>query len=165
MFEEVKQLTDVVEPTAGQSVFCAADQKYYRWDPVEGWTELNMEGVISMNAYDVNKQIIGQLEILDEAALEEKHKLIREFVNKTNNKYFMLLCRDLNYYTLFVYDTHDAQECIDDVVIECANFLGKIKAIDTTEDQEAIEIWITNSSDSTHVMYFFAYDTGVIECG
>jgi hypothetical protein len=118
----------------------------------------------SMSAYDMNKQIIGQLQIMDNDTINEKKKLIREFVDKEHNQFYMLLCRDINYYTLFAIDVKLADELIDDLVIECANDIGSIKAIDPTEDKRAIEIWVTNQEE-TYVMYFFPYDSGVIVCG
>ena len=164
MIESVETLESVLEPYTGQTVWCESDDKTYRWDPVEGWQECNFEGNVSMSAYDINKQIIGQLQIMDNDTINEKKKLIREFVDEEHNQFYMLLCRDVNYYTVFVRDLKLADECIDDVVIECANDLGLIKSIELTEDKKAIEIWVSNSED-TYAMYFFPYDRGVIVCG
>ena len=164
MIESVNTLEQVLEPYAGQTVYCEEDNKVYRWDPIEGWQEQSMEGNITMNAYDINKQIISQLEIMNNDAINQKKKMIRDFVDEEHNQFYMLLCRDVNYYTVFVRDIKLADECIDDVVIECANDLGLIKSIELTEDKRAIEIWVSNSED-TYAMYFFPYDAGVIVCG
>ena len=164
MIEEVNYLEDVKEPYANQVVFCKYDEKVYQWSPIEGWQPLSMGSNFSMSAYDMNKQIIGQLQIMDNDTINEKKKLIREFVDEEHNQFYMLLCRDINYYTLFAIDVKLADELIDDLVIECANDLGLIKSIELTEDKRAIEIWVSNSED-TYAMYFFPYDSGVIICG
>lgn len=118
-----------------------------------------------MQAYDINKQIVGQLEILDEIALTSKAKEIRDFAYSSKHEFFMLLCRDLNYYTVFYLNAKLADETIEDVVIECAQDIGEIKAIDFVENNVAIEIWVTNEDNESFVMYFFPYDNGVVLCG
>ena len=165
MIEQVNSLNEILEPTAGQTIFNLEDNNYYRYDPIEGWKTVKPEGNFQMQAYDINKQIVGQLEILDETTLTNKAKEIRDFAYSSNHKFFMLLCRDLNYYTVFYLDAKQADETIEDVVIECAQDIGEIKAIDFVENNVAIEIWVTNNDNETFVMYFFPYDNGVILCG
>ena len=164
MIESVNTLEEVLEPYAGQTVYNEEDNKVYRWDPIEGWQEEKVDGNFTMNAYEINKQIIGQLQIMDDETIDQKKRLIREFVNEEHNQFYMLLCRDVNYYTLFAIDLKLADECIEDVVVECCNDLGLIKSIELTEDKRAIEIWVSNSED-TYAMYLFPYDAGVIVCG
>ena len=165
MIEQVETLEEVLEPRVGQTVFCNSDQKIYQWSPVEGWEEIHPEANITMKAYEMNKQIVGQLEVLDEEAMEEKKKAIRDFVYNWNHQFYMLLCRELNYYTVFYINPELAIETVEDMVIECAHDIGDIKAIDKTQDDCAIEIWITNCDNETYVMYFFPYENGVIVCG
>ena len=168
MIESVETLESILEPYAGQTVWCEEDRTVYRWDPVAGWESVPDEdettSEVAMNMYDINKQIIGQLQILDEETLQEKKNLIRDFCNATKNEYYMLLCRDINYYTLFRLDLKLADETIDDVVIECAQCIGDIKAIDAVEEGAAIEFWMTEGSE-TYAAYFFPYDEGVVVCG
>lgn len=165
MIEQVETLDDILEPTAGQMVYCSSDEKCYRFDPVNGWEVVEMNGGISMSAYDINKQVIGQLEILDEETMEEKKKAIRALCDEFKHQFYMLLCRELNYYTVFYLNAHLAIETVEDMVVECAQDIGNIKAIDKTEDGCAIEIWVTNEDNETYVMYFFPYENGVIVCG
>ena len=162
MIELVETLAEVLEPYTGQTVFCEADGLAYRWDPVAGWEQTEIDAGLNMNMYDINKQIIGQLPDMDNDTINEKKKLIRDFVSEQHNQFYMLLCRDINYYTLFAIDKKNADECIEDVTIECINDIGVIKSIDLNENG-AIEIWITQG-DSIYVAYFFGYDLGVIVC-
>lgn len=166
MIEQVDSLDQIIEPYAGQVVYCIEDGKVYRFDATEAWQEVKSENtVLSMNAYDMNKQIIGQLQILDKEVLAEKKQMIYSFCEDTHNTYYMLLCRELNYYTVFCRQPK-ANEYIADVLLECIDTLGDVKAIDSTEDGAAIEIWIDNPcfEDSVHVLYFFPYDGGVEVC-
>ena len=167
MIEQVEKLEDVLEPYHGQMVWCSDEDKVYRFDAVEGWQEVPEDGAnaqFNMNVYEMNKQIIGQLEILDKTTMEEKGKLVRDFVDSWGHKYYMLLCRELNYYTLFNINLKDADDTVEDVLFECAEVIGDIKSVEAVDDNCAIEIWVTNDND-TYVMYFFPYDNGVVVCG
>ena len=168
MIESVNTLEDILEPHAGQTVYNESDGKVYRWDPIENWQYIPEDSntTFAMTAYDLNKQIIGQLQILDVEEIAKKKQMIYNFCENTQNRFYMLLCRELNYYTVFYRNPDLGVEYIADVVKECADTLGEIKVIDPTEDGMAIEIWVTNPNweDSTHALYFFPYDGGVEIC-
>ena len=72
----------------------------------------------------------------------------------------MLLCRDLNYYTMFILNEDGPN--FEDEVVECLRVLGEIKSIEIYE--ELIECWITDAENTAHVAYLFDYSQGVIEC-
>ena len=167
MIEQVETLEEIMEPYAGQTVWCANEDKVYRFDPVEGWQHIpdNQDTSIGMNMYDINKQIIAQLPAINEAdMIAVKREIIRKYCDQQKAEYYMLLCRDINYYTVFRIDLKLADETIEDVLVECANCIGAIKSVGFTEDGCAIELWMTNEED-TYVAYFFPYDQGVIVCG
>ena len=115
--------------------------------------------------YDINKQIISQLPVMSDEAIADALVELRRFIDETNNKFYMLLCRDIHYYTLFMRDLKLADETIEDVLLECAHTLGDIKAIDRVDG--AIEIWVENEffENGPYAMYFFPYDGGVEVCG
>lgn len=146
------------------------------WTGTE-WNEVKAEGgsEITMTAYDMNKQIIGQLPELNEETIEEKKTLIFDFCEETRNSFYMLLCKDIGYFTLcqrtlrptdahtvMHYIDTDTLISIDDLVVECVKNVGTIKSIEPVDG--AIEIWITNPYGETHAMYFFPYDRGVEAC-
>lgn len=167
MHEQVEKLTDIIEPSAGQTVYCSSEDKIYRYDPVEGWQHVPMdpEAQLRMNAYDINKQVISQLPTITPEDIETvKSQIIRKYCDVMKAEYYMLLCRDINYYTVFKMDTKLADETVEDVLIDCANHIGQIKSVALTEDEQAIELWMTYE-DETYVAYFFPYDNGVIVCG
>ena len=113
---------------------------------------------LEMNLYDLNKQLVSQLpEFTDAKSRVEDFK-------KDNVGFYMLLCRELNYFTLFQI-TSDApkEDNFADVVVECANTIGVIKSA-MENDDGAFEIWVTNAENESFVMYLFNYDGGVVPC-
>lgn len=116
-----------------------------------------------LSLFDLNKQIISQIEDYNEEDFTNAKKIIEKYINLKNGEFYMLLCRDLNYYTLF----HRKQEYnnfpIENELIECLENIGSVKAFDITDNEDAIEIWV-NVKDEPYVMYFFNYDKGVVKC-
>lgn len=121
--------------------------------------DIKVNGGMNLSLYEMNKQVISQLpEIEDIAVLTP----IRKYKNK-DGRYFMLLCRDLNYYTLFVIDL-ESDVRIEQEVLECLKELGTIKSVEEFEDKNVVEIWVQPEDSDPVVMYFFNYDKGVIPC-
>ena len=74
-----------------------------KWIPLNNNAKLNTEGSgIEINLYDLNKNIMSQLKPLSDEKLKELKKLILTFDDTIDNTYYMLLCREQNYYTMFV---------------------------------------------------------------
>ena len=170
------------EPEAGQVVIITDDDgksnDVQMWTGTE-WTSIKADtnSEIQMTAYDINKQVIDQLPALTAEEIESNKDIIGQFVQNTNNEYYMLLCREKNYFTLChrVLGMNPSpadnvrqysewpNELIttEDLIIECAKCLGEIKSIELVDG--AVEIWVTDPFD-TYVMYFFPYDGGVEAC-
>lgn len=123
----------------------------------------NKKVALNLNLYDLNKTAIMQLETISD--FSDSKKIIRDFL-KPAEKYYMLLCRDLNYYTLFYKNEDPTEEFLENVFVECLHDIGnEIKSISVTEDNSAIEIWfIPKESSEAVVAYFFNYDRGVVPC-
>jgi hypothetical protein len=146
-------------PQEGEIVQSSVDKKFYIYQ--EGkWMQLNVDSSgVTMGLYDMNKQIIAQLPTLTD--LEEKKELIHMLHNKWNNFYYMLYGKEISYFTLFnIINSQD----FGNIVIECLNNIGDIKAIDLTETQDAIEIWV-ESEDGPTCLYLFPYDSGIVQVG
>lgn len=123
-----------------------------------------LNGNLNMNLYDLNKAAVTQLPNYSEADRQAAKELINAYDDfSTITHYYMLLCRELNYYTVFQRQFTGLED-FGDVVIECLENLGNIKSIEVTEDKTAIEAWIVNSDNEAHVVYLFNYDQGVILC-
>ena len=170
------------EPEAGQVVIITDEggksNDVQMWTGTE-WTSIKADtnSEIQMTAYDINKQVIDQLPALTEEEIESNKDIIGQFVQNTNNEYYMLLCREKNYFTLChrvpgmnpspADNVRQYSEwpneliTTEDLIIECAKCLGEIKSIELVDG--AVEIWVTDPFD-TYVMYFFPYDGGVEAC-
>lgn len=121
--------------------------------------------------YDLNKDLVKKTEIkLAEGVLNSKKEIIKNFIYKTNNNYYMLLCNERKDYTIFDFkrdrdnydwDTPVCMNCAKCLVDECLTNRGEIRGIDLTKDKSAIEIWMIIDDDA-YVYYFFPYDNGVI---
>lgn len=126
--------------------------------------EAKAAGSLNLSLYDLNKQVIAQLPDLTPEEIELKAGLIFEYVAKHGN-YYMLLGRDINYYTLFVRKETTAElPIIESEVIECLKYLGSIKAIDLNEDGTALELWVVLENNEAMMLLFFDYTEGVIVC-
>lgn len=123
--------------------------------------KVKMDGNVEMSLYDMNKQIMFQMPELSEEKIVEAKDLITTFNHNNGHKYYMLLCNELKYYTVF--NTEKAfEEKLEEVVFECLNNVGTVVAVDPTEDGTAVEIWV-KLEEEAKVFYFFGYDKGVID--
>ena len=137
------------------------DGEYLIWKD-GNWNKINVEGSnISMGLYDMNKQIISQLPTLTTDDLLEKLPLVEELHNKYNNEYYMLYGKEISYFTLFKLKE---VESFPHEAIDCLQNIGPIKAIDLTEDKDAIEAWVMADDEAT-CLYLFPYDMGVVVVG
>ena len=123
---------------------------------------------LGITEYEINKMIIAQLpSLISNEQLAPSRELIKNFTHQhsfTGNAYYMLLCNDLRYYTVFnVYENRPDEENVENVVIDCLQDMGVIQQINPTEDGKAIECWIKNDK-GTFMFMLFRYDWGVIIC-
>lgn len=123
--------------------------------------------------YDVNKNLVLNGEIkLTEGVINSKKEIIKNFLRRTGNTYYMLLCNERKDYTVFrkgfydedMYsdDEHQLDEIVNILVDECMMNRGEIRGIDLTKDKDAIEIWLI-IEDGAYCYYFFPYDAAIIE--
>lgn len=148
-------------PQIGEVVQDAVTGNFMVWTN-GGWNTVKSENSgINMGLYEMNKQIISQLPKLTEAELFDRDLLINTLHAKFNNEFYMLYGKEISYFTLFrIFDSIR----FGNEVIDCLNNVGDIKAIDFTEAQDAIEIWIQDEDGPT-CLYLFPYDSGVVQVG
>ena len=128
--------------------------------------DTNLENT-QMEIDDMKANETNQMPKLNEEGLKEAKQIIRDYVYSEvhQDDYYMLLCHELRYFTVFVNDMDcNKEDVIENVIIDCLNSIGEIKSIEPTEDKEAIEIWITEPEGDTYVMYFFDYGRGIVPC-
>ena len=129
---------------------------------------------IDMSMYDLNKQIISQLDPIDkEKRIEHFENMFMTYLNNTQNVYHMLLCRELNYYTLFHRSYSFNVDHFGTVMEEILDNQGLWITANwaNEETKEAIEYWIKvkqpteeePDKEETYCFILFPYDVGVVE--
>lgn len=112
---------------------------------------------INISLYDLNKQIIGQL---NDVPQEEVINNINEYYNKhLEVQYFLLLCHEKKYITVF-HKAEKAQDNFVQTIIDCLP-TGQIKTVEL--DDEKMEIWIKGEDEDTADYILFPYDMGVVD--
>ena len=167
-----EEFPDICQP--GDILYCNEDNKTYVYvdeglGKKYGWEEMeiNPEAMINfgMTEYEINKMIVAQLpSMIKDAQIQPSKELIKDYTHRhiTSVGYYMLLCNDIHYYTVFeVCDEYE--EKVEDIVIECLQYKGVIQQINYNEDETAIECWIKNE-DGVFMFLLFNYDWGVITC-
>ena len=117
--------------------------------------------------YDLNKQLVETAEkVISPYKLNEKKKIIKQFVRENKDNYFMLLCNERRDYTLFNIISNKEEDKLNELanvfVDECLQNRGNIKGIDLTENKDAIEVWLSIEGEY-YCYYFFPYNAGVVE--
>ena len=126
-----------------------------------------MSDVTLGTLYDVNKGLVAKNVIeLTEGVINSKKEIVKNFIMKTENAHYMLLCKEQSDYTIFrrynMEDTEKAMEISNILIDECLKNRGEIRGIDLTNDKGAIEIWLLIEEEA-YCYYFFPYDAAVIE--
>ena len=129
------------------------------WDGA-AWKEYEPPKV-EMTLFDMNAQLISQLPTLTEKQINDKIKVINEFENEHSDNYYMLLCKEYGYYTMFVVSQYTEFKGLGDAVVACLEQFD-IRSIEKL-DQE-VEIWIVENN-IPYCMHLFEYGLGVVEFG
>ena len=109
---------------------------------------------LQMSQYDINKNIYSQMPVKTDEELVGLASIINDFY-ATHKERSMLLCRELNYYTVFELDKDNGEfGTLAEAVIACVEDWGKI--LDVVPVDGAIEIWNKlNETGEAVVMYLF----------
>ena len=163
------QLTrSLYKPKDGEVVFQEDTKEFFIYKN-NSYIPVPKDTGIQMGLYELNAQIMEQLPNMSKESLANKKALFKEFINKTDNNYYMLYGKEISYFTLFNtlgsnigyigYEIfHDFYECL----LDCLYNIGEIKSIDLTKSQDAFEIWAKTPEGKITCLYFFPYDTGIV---
>lgn len=174
MVPQIDTLKELETADKSYQVYCKETDAYYIWNKQNNnWTEINNDATLSFSIYDMNKQIISQLPSLTPEETKEK---LAEAISKFNekDKTYMLLFKEMEYYTLFISDfifarrkdTFYYNENLSDSIAECLiDIAQEIKVIDECTMPGLLEIWIKNYNDEIVCGYLFPYDRGIIAFG
>lgn len=121
-------------------------------------------GIPSIDLYSMNQELISHLPVYTDEDMDKAEDVVHDWVyNGHRANYYMLLCKELSYYTLF----HSADNCliVEDFIRELwdvCSYLGPIHDI-SVDDNDAIAIWAEWEDTGVHCFYLFPYDKGVVE--
>lgn len=147
----------------GDTVYCSETNKIY-CKKDNTFNEIKDAPVANIGTlYDVNKQIISQLPTPTDEDIEIAKDLVDTFVEEKNNQYYMLLCKEKSYYTLFNIEPPSLEPLSGILLDECIPNFGNLKCVNETDDKTALEFWV-EIDGNIYVAYFFPYDEGVIKC-
>ena len=121
------------------------------------------EGTINVPLYDLNKNIIAQMPQYDFDQIRDLEKRIDEW-NAEQHQFFMLLCREINYYTVFQLKPEEAEfrtlgESVTGVLTESEFNIHSDEQCD-----DHFEIW-GKKDDDIYDFLLFPYDQGVVKYG
>lgn len=148
----------------GEVAYAADTDKYYIYTDEGKWEETVIENPptkeqLKMTLYDMNKQLIKQMPLFDEAHIKDAMETTRAWKKNLVNLY-MLYGKEISYFTLFKKQVL----ANDDFVLalfKCLEDLGgEIYSFEVV-DEDTIEIWINYEGEPT-CMYLFNYDAGVV---
>ena len=121
-----------------------------------------------MNLYEFNKIAMANFPDFKEEEFQITAEEFKDWFQRNRaNKYFMMLNRENNYYTLFHIQSSlilkDVPTQMFSEICECLATFGTIISMDLTENKDAFEIWVKDNEDQTFMFLLFPYDVGVIK--
>lgn len=121
---------------------------------------------VEVSLYDYSKELVSNEVPMDPMIFYRRTKEVAEKISQSKSKYYCLLCRERNDYTIFnlkeMSFTSDLQK---ELSITLKN-RGKVLLIDDAEAggaKNAFEIWIRSDDEENFAYYLFDYTEGVIE--
>ena len=119
-----------------------------------------------MTLYDFKRAQMAKLPTLEKQGIVNGREMIETLNRKYRNLHYMMLCKEINYYTVFVScPNHVCNDSFSEVVVECAQSVGEILDINFDETKSAVQIWVRNAPEEVHALMLFPYDAGVVQFG
>ena len=122
------------------------------------------KSVAQVNLYQLNQDIMSNQPALSEDGARKGQLEFFDWISKQpdNPKFYMLLCSELNYYTVFHINDTATKEDFWNELYDIAKELGTLKAMEI--DSGCFSIWADWPQDNiSHLFYLFPYDRGVVE--
>ena len=130
-----------------------------------------MAEISGLTLYDLNKGALSDCPKLSDTDLKKAAQLITEFVKETKNNFYVLLCKELSYYTFYcsknivqipanLKSSYKSNLSIGEEVLACLSDIGEVLSVNTGETN-MIECWIRKDEEAFMVA-FFPYDIGVV---
>lgn len=125
---------------------------------MENITNVEEKRFLEISLYDMNKQLVSQIEPLTDEQLVKKLEEIIKFWGNNVEKYYMLLSNEKKDYTVihFVDKSLENRKLAAADLATCLTNRGPVRSIGKVDG--GFEIWI-----DTTVYYLFPYDNAVLE--
>lgn len=113
-----------------------------------------------VSIYEINKNLMKEDKPLDPIAVNITVKKAADGILTSFKKYWMLLCRERNDYTVFIVNgSNNLEKELKETLLN----RGYLLSIDKQDDGN-FEIWIRDSETKENFVYYlFDYTFGVIE--
>jgi len=113
-----------------------------------------------VSIYEINKNLMKEDKPLDPIATNIAVKKAADGILTSFKKYWMLLCRERNDYTVFIVNgSNNLEKELKETLLNRGNLLS----IDLQEDGN-FEVWIRDpETEENFVYYLFDYTFGIIE--
>lgn len=125
------------------------------------------EKLAEMSLYECNRMLMAKQPDLTTKDIENKISYLEKWFENNPDRYFMLLCNELNYFTVFhQYSTTFGSfaKLAKEVLDLSVESIGNIKAIEIdTNGMIAIWGWQQEKDELPHCFYLFPYGQGVVE--
>ena len=116
-----------------------------------------------VSLYELNQQLIAQMPEYDDKKWTDAKLIIADWYNNHKNNYYMLLCHERNYYTLF--DMTRANAIGADLAYEVQDtirYVGPVHDI-SVDTNDMIAVWAEwRDTGNIHCFYLFPYGQGVV---
>jgi len=116
-----------------------------------------------VSLYELNQQLIAQMPEYDDKKWTDAKLIIADWYNNHKDNYYMLLCHECNYYTLFDMTRENAIGA--DLAYEIQDtirYVGSVHDI-SVDTNDMIAVWAKwRDTDNIHCFYLFPYSQGVV---
>ena len=125
---------------------------------------MSNENGLSLSLYEMNKSVITKLPVYTDDQIKQLQATLDAWDN-TNYNYYMLLCNEARYYTVFhrtlsmISSFTTLGEAVIKLLLEADYTIHE-----ETEYPDRFEIWV-KKDDETYVFILFPYDEGVVNYG
>ena len=169
-FSELQKYSDAFKTfKPKEKVFIKEEETFYELDDNNVWQPLVTPVVeTGQTIAEVKTASFTELGPLTEGQLKLIPEIIATFEKLIDQKHYMLMCKDISYFTMFKGQKYFSSDKIFDfsqTVLEVCYDLGEIYEVCRTADEQALEIWIKPKDDTLRCFLLFGYDAGVITYG
>lgn len=116
---------------------------------------------VNMSLYELNRSIVTQQGPMDDDTLNDILREVTNFLWSTENEFFMLYGKEINYFTIFR-KGWKYEDSFSTAFKDTLSNVGTIYSISLTEQKDAYEIWVKTQDDLVTCMYLFPYDSGIV---